>query len=80
MLKRRRSRLVCAEKDLEWNGMECSGIRLKNFFLRLNPPLAVKVNRKHCVGSLGFLFWSRLVLHAPPPIPQYPTVPRSEYF
>ena len=56
MLKRRRSRLVCAEKDLEWNGMECSGIRLKNFFLRLNPPLAVKVNRKHCVGSLGFSF------------------------
>ena len=40
MLKRRRSRLVCAENDLEWNGMECSGIRLKNFFLRLNPPLA----------------------------------------
>ena len=73
MLKRRRrSRLVWAEKDLEWNGMECSGIRLKNFFLRLNPPLAVKVNCKHRVGSLGFLFSSRGVLHAPRYPPQYP--------
>ena len=56
-----------AEKDLEWNGMECSGIRLKNFFLRLNPPLAVKVNRKHCVGSLGFSFLVSLGVACPSP-------------
>ena len=53
--------------------VECSGIRLKNFFLRLNPPLAVKVNRKHCVGSLGFLF-SLGVACPSPNTPQYPGV------
>ena len=59
--------------------VECSGIRLKNFFLRLNPPLAVKVNRKHCVGSLGFSFLVSLGVACPSPntpiphnIPQYP--------